>query len=417
MGEYLVGLDIGSSKVCAAVGKLDVYGQVQIIGITSVKCNGLRKSIVVDIDNTASSIRECIDQLNRMIDIDIKDVYISLPSEISELIYNKGVIAISSDDREITKNDVNRALEAAKLINISSDKEIVGVVPMQYIVDGYESIKDPIGMSALKLEVEAQVIVTKTTIINNLLKSLNKANLNVLGMVLQPLAMCGIVLSKDQLEMGSVLLDIGSETSDVSIFKNNNLIESTVVPLGGNNITNDISLCLKMPYSEAERIKLKYSDLDTEDFENGMEKLNVHFQDGSIQELDFIMLNKIIKARVEEILCFVKKRLIETDKYDEINEIVLVGGGISLIKGVEKSSRVVLGKPTKIGIPDFIGANNPTYATVVGIINDVAYSLKDKSSFYREEIEESKKSKKNKKDENNNKGFLSKIHEFLTDFF
>lgn len=420
MSDYLVGVDIGFSKICAAAGKLDKYGKMQIIGITSAKSNGLKKSVVIDIDGMAKSIKDCIDQLKTMIDIDINDVYISLPGQVSELIYNKGVVAISSDSKEIKEKDVTRALNSAKLINVSSDKEIVGVIPLQYIVDGYESIKDPVGMNGSRLEVESQVIITSSTILGNLLKSLNRAGLNISGIVLQPLAILGTVFNKEEMNLNNVLIDVGAESSNISIFKHGILQKSFSIALGGNNITNDISLCLKLPYLESEELKIKYGDLNSCDDENS-KKINTQYK--STIEINEVMLNKIIKARVEEILLLIKENLLKLSNYEEISEIALVGGGIALLSGIEKMAKEIFGKPVKIGSPNFTGANSPVYATVVGIVQDVAYSLQDsKEEIKVKEIEEDYRSNNNSKkaktnSNGKNKKFFSKIREFLTDFF
>lgn len=422
MNGYLVGIDIGFSKVCAAVGKLDKYGQIKIIGVTSAKNSGLKRSIVVDIDETANSIKECIDQLQRMIDIRIKDVYVSLPGEVCQLVYNKGVVAISSDDREIKKNDVDRALKTAKLITVPSDKEIVGAIPLQYIVDGYENIKDPIGMNGFRLEVESQVITTNTTIINNLMKSVSRAGINVAGLVLQPLALWQSVYDEEPGELKNVIVDVGAENTRISIFKHGVLMETHLVPLGGNNITNDISICLKVPYLEGEELKVKYGNLNLNESE-GNKRLKINSQYGNDIEVDYVILNQIIKARVEEILLFIKRKLMEIDSYNEISDIVLVGGGISLFYGIEKIGREILGKTIRIGVINFTGADNPMYTAAIGIVKDVGCSLKSSKNMQEEtgvfEENDSERVKGRKEDvyDNSNKKFLTKIRDFFTDFF
>lgn len=205
MNEYVVGIDIGSSKVCAAAGRLDKYGKIQITGITSVPCSGLKRGIVVDIDNTAEGIKNCIEQLERMVDSKITEAYISIPLEICELALNRGVVAVSSEDREIRKNDVERALKAAKIITIPSDKEIIGVIPEQFIVDGYDNITDPVGMCGLRLEVDAQIVLCQSTIISNLFKSIKKTGINIVGMVFQPLANAMSVLNNEEMKIGTLL--------------------------------------------------------------------------------------------------------------------------------------------------------------------------------------------------------------------
>ncbi|EGO86704.1 cell division protein FtsA, partial [Clostridium botulinum C str. Stockholm] len=213
MHEYIVGLDIGSSNVYGAVGKVVSNGEIRIVGITSVKCKGLNKSVVVDIDSTSQSIKECITNLERMVDISISEVYVSLPAGVSELIWNKGIVAVSSDDKEITENDVMRVIEAAKIVSIPSDKEIIGVVPQQYIVDGYDNIIEPVGMSGMRLEVDAQIVMAQSTIINNLRKSINKAGVKILGEVLQQQAISQTICKKEELDMGIAFVDVGAHTT------------------------------------------------------------------------------------------------------------------------------------------------------------------------------------------------------------
>jgi cell division protein FtsA len=236
MKEHIVGIDLGSSKICGAVGKISSNGKLQIIGITSVVCSGLNKSVVIDIDSTAEAIKQCVIQLERMTDTQISEGYISLPGGICELVRNTGMIAISSEDREIKQGDVDRVIEAAKLISVPLDKEIVGVEPEQYIVDGYDNIKDPRGMSAERLEVEAQVVMAQTTVVSNLLKSVKRAGIKVNGIVLQPSAIAEAVIRKEEKDMGIAIVDVGAETIDISIYKGAKLKYTSILQLGGNTI-------------------------------------------------------------------------------------------------------------------------------------------------------------------------------------
>ena len=264
MSGYIIGIDIGSSNICAAAGKVDRVGKMQILGITSSDCNGVKKGIVVDIDKTSESIKNCINSLERMIDIKINEAYISLPGGISELMWNKGVIAVSSEDREIRYNDVKRVLKAAKIITIPNDKEVIGVIPEQYIIDGYDNIKDPIGMNGLRLEVDAQIILARSTIINNIFKSVNKAGIKVLGIVFQPIAISQVVLKEEEIQRGVALVDVGSESINIYIYEGGILRSISTIALGGNIITNDISVCLKLPFSEAEKLKIKYGSVSAD---------------------------------------------------------------------------------------------------------------------------------------------------------
>lgn len=419
MHEYIVGLDIGSSNVYGAVGKVDSSGEIRIVGITSVKCKGLKKSVVVDIDSTSQSIKECINNLERMVDISISDVYVTLPAGVSELIWNKGIVAVSSDDKEIKENDVMRVIEAAKLIPIPSDKEIIGVVPQQYIVDGYDNIIEPIGMSGMRLEVDAQVVMAQSTIVNNLRKSINKAGIGILGEVLQQQAIAQAVSKKEEMNMGIAFIDVGAQTTDISVYKRGNLCYTGMIPLGGDNITNDISVCLKIPFIEAEKLKIKYGDLTNNKERNDVRiKVNAGY-DNSV-EIEANLLKDIIEARSEEILYYARKKLEQSNYFNEISGVVIVGGGLAQFKGINGFASMVLDKSIRVGSPMYTGAATPVYATVVGIIKDVISTLKIDKNI--EEVE--KYAVKNMKSKNNNSkkkengdNFVSKIREFFTEFF
>jgi cell division protein FtsA len=418
MDEYIVGMDIGSSKICGAAGKIDKQGKLQVVGVKSVSCSGLKKGIVVDIDSTSESIKDCIEQLNRMIDKEITSVYISLPGGICELIPSQGVIAISSEDREIKKSDVQRVLNAAKVISIPSNKEIIGVIPNEYMIDGYDNIKDPIGMSGLKLEVDAHVILAQTTIVTNLIKSVRNAGLSVSGIVLEPLAISQVALKKDEIKMGAALLDIGAEKIDISIYKDGNILYTDMIPFGGNTITNDISLCLKVPFSEAEKLKLKYGSIEkSSNLSTNPIKVNVGYND--IIQVEYSTLIDIIEARVEEYLTLIESKLQISGFYNDISGIVIAGGGISYLNGACELGRSVFNKPVRIGAPEYIGTSNPVYNTAVGIIKDVI-----KTSSYSETARKIKEVKLYKEENlneknlaNENTGVLSRIKGFLADFF
>ncbi|WP_097025584.1 cell division protein FtsA [Clostridium peptidivorans] len=429
MKEYVVGVDIGSSKVCAIAGKLDKYGKMQVIGVTSTKCSGIKRGIVVDIDSTAECIKDCIQQMDRMIDFDINDIFISIPGEICELIVNRGVVAVSSEDREIKKNDVDRVLKAAKIITISSDKEIIGVIPQQFMVDGYDNITDPIGMSGLRLEVDAQLILSQSTVINNLFKSIKKAGLNLNGMVFQPLGTANVVLKAEEMKIGTLLLDIGAENTNISVFKNGKLCYSDNLALGGNIITNDISLCLKIPFSEAEKLKVKYgsgkSNFIDEDF-----KIKINTNYDNIVEIDYNVLTEIITARVEEILLLIKKKLMISEQMDNVSGVVVVGGGIALLKGCSDLCKEILDKPVRIGIPEYTGVGSPICAAAVGVVKDVVDS--GKVNLCKEESLDEMRNHKSKKyekksivwddeededTEESSNGVFSKIRNFFADFF
>lgn len=419
MNEYLVGIDIGSSKICAAVGKVDKYGELMMLGVTSVDCSGLKKSIVVDIDRTVEAISKCIEKLKRMVDIEIEEVFIAISGGICEIVHNKGIVAIASDDREIRKNDVVRALEAAKVISISSDKEIIGVEPEQFILDGFDNIKDPIGMSGLRLEVNAEILVAHTTTISNFIKCINKAGVGVEDIYLKPKVLSKVVLKREEKELGTVIVDVGAETTEISIIKNDILCYTVIIPLGGNSITNDIAIGFKIPYEEAEKIKIRCANFRRNDSFIDDSTISAKTSSNENKTIDHNFLMEIIDARVEEILLLIRQEIVKSNYYGQINNVVLVGGGLALIRGIEVPSNDVLGMPVRVGAPDYVGAANPVYSAAVGIVKNAYDILKQKniskSIFSNDENDDFWNQGNSGNSENKN--FISKIRNFIADIF
>lgn len=420
MKEYIIGMDIGSSNVCASAGMIDKQGKLQIVGVSSVNSTGLKKGIVVDIDNVSDSIRRSLEQLERMIDINIASVYVSLPGGICELVPSKGIVAVSSEDKEINDNDVQRVLKAARITSIPSNREIIGVIPKQYIIDGYDNIKDPVGMSGVRLEVDAHVILAQTTIVNNLVKSVHKAGLKINGIVLEPLAVSEVVLKNDEVNIGTAIVNVGAEKIDISIHKGGNILHTDIIPFGGNTITNDISICLKIPFSEAEKLKIKYGNVDR--INNSIENsVKVKAAYNEVATIDLSNLTDIIEARTDELLKLVRMKLYESGYLDDINGIVLVGGGLALLNGICDLGKRIFNKSVRIGASEYVGASSPIYTTAVGIIKDVVNSphlssSQDSERAVPEINTKSKKTIENKQDLEESSVF-SKIKGFLSDFF
>lgn len=423
MDEYIFALDIGSSKICGAAGKIERTGGIQIVGVTTVPSNGLKKGIVVDIDSTASSINNCIEQLKKMIDREITKVFISLSGGMCELIPSKGVVAVSSEDREIKKSDVKRVLNASRIISIPSNKEIIGVIPKQFLIDGYDNIKDPVGMSGMKLEVESEVIVSQTTIVNNLLKSVQKSGLEVEGIVLEPLAVAQAVTKRDENLINIAIVDVGYEKTDIAVYKNGNLKYTESIHLGGNAITNDIAVCLKIPYSEAEKLKIKYGSMYRTSFITDESiKVNVSYNESIMVSSHNLM--EIMEARIEEIFLLINDKLKSSGYMDEIATIILAGGGISEFSNISEFGRTILNKPVRIGAPDFVGASNPIFNTAVGIIKDAYFSTNFNNFKKNNQIDFESNNKLNKHNKSNtnskafkNENVITKIKDFLADFF
>lgn len=375
MYKYIVGIDIGSSKICASVGRINDEGKVSIIGTTTAPCKGVRKGNVVDIDYTADAIARCIFSLEKIVEFKINEAYISIGAGMCSLVSNKGVIAVGSESNGITTNDINRVLQVAKLITIDEDKQVIECIPSQFIVDNAEGIKNPIGMSGLELQVEAQVILTQKTLMQNFIKSVNKTGIKVLGVMIQSMCLKSSVLLENEVEAGVAVVDVGFDIINISIFKKGLLHNTILVPIGGNNITKDLSICLKIPYDDAEKLKMQYAIVS-----NNNEQINdiikLTLSNNEEKDLRLREITEIISARVEEILKFIKVFIKEKTSYDDINSVVLVGGGICFIKNIIAFSEEILEKKVRIGIPQLIGTVSPLYANSVGIVLDVSHNMK-----------------------------------------
>lgn len=395
--NFLVGLDIGSKKIKASAGFLDAEGKIQILGTTSSGSMGIKKGVVVDIENASKSINICISQLERIIDEEISEVYLAISDLECESIINKGIVAISQNSREINESDVERVKNAAKVISVPYDKEVIGITPIQYIVDGYDNIKDPVGMNGTRLEIEADLVLANSTVINSFLKCIDNNNLKLSGLVLNSTAVMAAILSNNEKKMGSLVIDVGGDKTDFYVIKDNKMVNSYSLGLGGNNITNDISICCRVTYDEAEKIKVKYASINSSDEDEI--KLSSSFDE---QKIKINYLNRIIEARIEEILQLVKKK-IELSVFEEIDSVILIGGGIAAIKNIEEFSKNILGKTVRIGIPKYMGSTSPIFALSVGIVED--------------SLNASKEYKIQNAEKTNKEGIFKRIKDIFTDFF
>lgn len=396
MYKYIVGIDIGSSKICASVGRINDEGNVSIIGTTMTPCKGVRKGNIVNIDDTAKAIEKCIFSLEKIVEFKIREAYISIGAGMCSLVSNKGVIAIGPESNGINANDINRVLQIAKLITIDEDKQIIECIPSQFIVDTAAGIKNPIGMSGVELQVEAQIIMTQKTLMQNFIKSVNKAGIKVLGVMIQSMCLKSSVLEQSELESGVAVVDVGYDIINISIFKNDLLDKTILVPLGGNNITKDLSICLKISYEDAEKLKRQYAEVSNNNIENN-EIIKLPMPNGEEKNLILIEIIQIISARVEEIFSFIKYYIKEKINYDDINSIVLVGGGICFIKNIQAFSEEILEKKVRIGVPQLIGTVSPLYANSVGIVLDAAANIKFDNNYTNNENSTNLKSQSTQK--------------------
>ncbi|MFQ6117916.1 MAG: cell division protein FtsA, partial [Candidatus Bipolaricaulia bacterium] len=255
MGELVVGLDIGTTKVAALVGNVLEGGTIEIIGRGLAPSHGLEKGVVVDIGETTASIRRAVEQAEKMADVKIQSVTVGIAGRHIKSINNSGTVSINRDNRIITREDVRRVIETAQAVQIPPDNQLIHVIPRQYIVDGQDGITDPIGMTGMRLEVDVHIVTGAITAVHNIVRCVQNMGIGIEHIVLQPLASSYAVLTSAEKELGVALLDIGGGTTDIAIFRGGDIWFSKILPIAGEHITNDITVGLKVPYEEAERIK------------------------------------------------------------------------------------------------------------------------------------------------------------------
>ncbi|WP_147802405.1 cell division protein FtsA [Alkalicoccus halolimnae] len=361
-----VTLDIGTSNVRIVIGEVS-NGALNIIGVGEVKSAGLRRGAIVDIDETVNSIRQAVEKAERMIDMSISKVIVGVSGNHIKLQPCHGVVAVSSDDREISDEDVKRVIDAAQVMSIPPDREVIDVIPKQFIVDGLDEINDPRGMMGVRLEMEGTILTGSKTILHNLLRCVEKAGLETADIVLQPIAAGSIALSKDERSLGVALLDLGGGSTTVSVFENGSLQAVRQIPIGGDHIVNDIAVGLRTSSEEAEAVKHSYGHAlidaasDDETFEVS------EIGSDQLQEFSQWQLANIIEPRAEEILLLAVKELKELG-YEALPGGFVLTGGNAKIPGILELAKEVFQKNVRISVPDYIGVREPQYTNGVGLI-------------------------------------------------
>lgn len=376
--ETIVSLDIGTSKVRAIIGEIN-NGAIHIIGVGSAESEGIRKGAIVDIDQTVQTIRSAVDHAERMVGVQISSVYVGISGNHIGLQTSHGVVAVSNDDREIGNEDIDRVLQAAKVVALPPEREIISVVPKQFIVDGLEGIQDPRGMIGVRLEVDATIITGAKTSIHNLIRCVERADLQVSGLILMSLAAGELSLSKDEKTLGTALVDIGAGATTISIFESGNLVATSTLPIGGEFITNDISIGLRTQSELAQKIKLKYGcamvDLAEADTVFKVSRIGSNME----KEFSQIDLASIIEPRVQEIFQLIQAEVNRILGKEFTGGYVLTGGTVAM-PGILEVAQAELGTSVRIGVPDYIGVRDPSYTNGVGVIQYVNKFTRNKGS-------------------------------------
>ncbi|MBN1761385.1 MAG: cell division protein FtsA [Chitinispirillaceae bacterium] len=370
--SVVVGLDIGTTKIACIIAERDTNDELKIVGVGISPSDGLRKGVVVNIDKTVKSIQKAVEEAELMAGIDVDAVWVGIAGDHIRAINSRGVVAISRDDKEITDMDMLRAIDAAKAVSIPMDREILHVIPQEYVVDDQKGIKDPIGMCGVRLETQVHIITGAVTSAQNIYKSVDKAGLKVIDMVLEPLASCYSVLEKDEKELGVALVDMGGGTTDIAIYFDESIRHTAVVALGGKNVTSDIAIGIRTPIDRAEEIKRQYGCAFSS-LVKGNEFISVPGVGGREQrEVSKSVLASIIEPRVEEIFALALRELKRTEYAEMLGAGVVLTGGGSLMEGIKELAEKVFEMPVKLGVPYGFGglteaAKSPVHATGVGL--------------------------------------------------
>jgi cell division protein FtsA len=371
----VVALDIGTTKICTLVAEVGPPpdNALRIVGVGTVPAKGIRKGVVVNVGEVAAAISESIHLAERTSGYEIASAYVGLAGSHISAMNSRGVVAISRGDRGIRPVDVERSLEAARAIDIPHNREILHIIPRDFTVDGDGGVRDPIGMQAFRLEVEAHIVTGSTASIRNLVKCVQNSGIYIDALVLEPLASGETALTDIEREMGVVLVDIGGGTTDIAIFIEGSIWHTVVLPTGGEQITNDVAVGLRTPFGLAEEIKIKYGHaLPDTILPEEQVRVNVFGEDGQ-QQLPRHFLAEVIEARAEEILEMVQKE-IKRSGYDGLLPAgVVLCGGTAELPGIRDLARDVINLPVRIGEPQNLRGlvdtlQSPAFATSVGLL-------------------------------------------------
>ena len=377
--NVLVGLDIGTTKTTAIVGEVTDTG-IDIIGIGISPAKELRKGVVVNIESTVEAIKKAVDEAEHMSGCRINSVYLGIAGSHIKGQNSLGIVAIKG--REVDENDVQRAVEAAKAIAIPIDREIIHTLPQNYVVDGQDGIRDPVGMSGVRLEAKVHIVTGNVASIQNIVKSVNRVGLDIDDIALEQLAASEAVLSSDEKDLGVALIDIGGSNTGIAIFSEGSIKHTAILPVGGNYLTSDIATGMRTPFNEAEKIKIKYGCAVTSMIpkEDIIEVPSVGGREA--REVSRQILGRIIEPRMEEILSMASKEIVRSGYEDLLAAGIVLTGGTALLTGINELAEQIFDMPVRTGRPTGVGGlcdvvNSPAYTTGVGLI---VYGSREPSS-------------------------------------
>jgi cell division protein FtsA len=368
--NLIVGLDIGTTKICAIVAEATEAG-VDIVGIGTHPSKGLRRGVVVDIDATVDSIKHAVEEAELMADCEITSVYAGIAGGHIDGFNSHGIVPVKN--QEVTEADVRRVIDAAKAVAIPMDREVIHVIPQEFIIDEQDGIREPIGMSGVRLEAKIHIVTAAVTSAQNIVKCANKAGLNVVDIVLEPLASAEAVLAQDERDLGVCLIDIGGGTTDIAAFAGGSIKHTSVIGIGGYHLSNDIAVGLRTPFEEAERIKKRFGVASAR-FLGSDDIITVPSVGGRRpREVSRKVLCEIIEPRMEEILGLAHQEIIKSGLDARIPSGVVLTGGCAALSGIQELAEEIFEAQVRLGAPANVGGlqdvvRDPMYATGVGLI-------------------------------------------------
>ncbi len=369
--NLIVGLDIGTTKVVAVVAEMMPDGRHEVIGLGQHESKGLKKGVVVNIESTVESIQRALEEAELMADCQIRSVWIGIAGSHIRSFNSRGMVAIK--DKEVTAADVARAIETARAVNIPTDQQLLHTIPQEFIVDNQEGVREPIGMSGVRLEVKVHIVTGAVSAVQNVIKCVRRCGLEVTDWILQGRASADAVLTADEKELGVVLVDIGGGTTDVAIFTEGAIRHTTVLPIGGDQITNDIAMALRTPTAEAEEIKVLYG-IAKQVLADPGETFDVPgLGDRGPRILSRQALAAVIEPRVEELFSLVHQVVRESGFEEVLSSGIVITGGSALMPGMCELAEDIFLKAARVGEPDYHGqladvVRSPRYATVLGLL-------------------------------------------------
>ena len=387
--EIIAGLDIGTTKTCCVLAEVDLDTEtIDIIGVGMAPSDGLKKGVVVDLEAATASIQSATSKAQQMAgSVSLRSVWVGVTGEHISSLNSRGVVAITSSDREVTDADVDRAIEQSKVIVLPPDREIVQSIPRGYVVDGQDSVRDPVGMSAGRLEVETHIITGSTSFLDNVKKCVERAGLAIEGRVFEPIATAEAAVFPAEKDLGVALADIGGGTTDIAVFINGEIFHSAVLPIGGQFVTRDIAMGLRTAQYEAERTKIAYGCASSDMVDVDEIFTITTIGETQIRELPREILVGIIEPRMQEILQMIKAELMRSGKLDLLPAGVVLTGGGAQMPGTAELAQQVLELPVRIGRPEGVrGLNDtvetPMHATAVGLVR---YAAKNHAIWHDEQ--------------------------------